>query len=95
MYFGLRTLIPETTGSKVNKNRTKKQFFWTNLDCGLIRQNQKGFSAKRVWLDCWVHPGADQANTWRPGIGVVHHACGGRADVVGWTGSTGPGGPAT
>ena len=38
---------------------------------------------------------ADQANMWRPGIGVVHHACGGRADVVGWTGSTGPGGPAT
>ena len=43
-------------------------------------QNGRGF-------DWGFDPAADWADAWRPGIGAVCHACGGHADMAGWTGS--------
>ena len=42
MVFGLRALILETIGSKVNKNRTEMYLFLTVMDCGLITWKSGG-----------------------------------------------------
>jgi hypothetical protein len=78
----------------MNKIRAEKQLFWTELDCGLIHQNQGGYYVKLVWLTvvdwgCWLGKHVGTCDWLGAPRGV------GAADLAGWTESTSPSGPVT